>query len=226
MKEKFRHPQFSTKGLVAYYKLWAGLTSTASVFDYSQRDFAGIPTGTDIAPTYPGFKFNGTDDFIDVGNISANANTVTLWFNSDTQIDKTSTFETAIHVGSNANDRIVFGASTATLTDEIITILNADGARSGYTSASDIIAANEWHHLCCVWDGAKYLIYLDSIQKQNAINAAPSLLVASGVEIGRQNTSASYFGGSLADIAIFNISKSASEVKSIYELTKWRYLNN
>ncbi len=72
-------PQVNTVGLVAHYKLWAGLTSTGEVFDYSLGGATGTLTGTDIAPTYPGFSFNGTDDFIDVGNQGSGIKTVLLW---------------------------------------------------------------------------------------------------------------------------------------------------
>ncbi len=75
-------PQVNTVGLVAHYKLWAGLTTTASVFDYSLGGKPGAVTGTDIAPAYPGFSFNGTDDFIDVGNQGGAIKTVGLWLKS------------------------------------------------------------------------------------------------------------------------------------------------
>jgi len=214
----------STYGLIAYYKLFAGLTSTANVFDYSQNGNTGTPTGTDIAPSGDGFSFNGTDDWIDVGDISGNANTISMWFYSDTEISKSSTGVTPIHLGAaDATKRIGFGAETGLLTDEIITVLDSATGRSGYTSASDTIAANTWHHLCCVWDGSKYLIYLNSEQKQNAVNATPSLIAADQVEIGRKRTADRYFGGKIGEVMIFNVSKTAAEVKSIYELTRWRY---
>jgi hypothetical protein len=79
MKEKHRHPQFSTKGLVAHYKLQAGLTSTSEIFDYSLNGNTGTLSGTDIAPAYPGFSFNGTDDKITTASGSATIRTVLAW---------------------------------------------------------------------------------------------------------------------------------------------------
>lgn len=84
IKAEFLIPQISTVGLVAHYKLWAGLTAPGEVFDYSFGNKPGTVTGTDIVPTYPGFSFNGTDDFIDVGNQGGAIKTVALWlFNPD-----------------------------------------------------------------------------------------------------------------------------------------------
>ena len=82
IKPELLVPQVSTVGLVAHYKLWAGLTTTGEVFDYSLGGATGTITGTDITPAYPGFSFNGTDDFIDVGNQGGAIKTVGLWFKS------------------------------------------------------------------------------------------------------------------------------------------------
>lgn len=79
MKEKYRRPQISTVGLVAHYKLWAGLTTTGEVFDYSFGGATGTVTGTDIAPAYPGFSLNNTDDFIDIGTGPSAVNTIVIW---------------------------------------------------------------------------------------------------------------------------------------------------
>lgn len=84
MKERYRHPQFSTKGLVAYYKLFAGLTSTAKLFDYALGGFAGVPAGTDIAPAYPGFRFNGTDDNITFASGPSSVKTIVMWVKKET----------------------------------------------------------------------------------------------------------------------------------------------
>ncbi|KKM88447.1 hypothetical protein LCGC14_1258650 [marine sediment metagenome] len=79
IKPELLVPQVNTVGLVAHYKLWAGLTTAGEVFDYSLGGATGTVTGTDIAPTYPGFSFNGTDDFIDVGNQGGAIKTIGLW---------------------------------------------------------------------------------------------------------------------------------------------------
>ena len=81
MKKKYRHPEASDFGLVARYKLWAGNTGATTVFDYSLNGLVGTESGTDIKPAYPGFSFNGTDDFIDIGTGPSSAKTVVLWVN-------------------------------------------------------------------------------------------------------------------------------------------------
>ncbi len=82
MKTRFVEQQISTVGLVAHYKLWVGLTGATTVFDYSLGGATGTVTGTNIAPTYPGLSFNGTDDFIDVGNQGGAIKSVAVWLKS------------------------------------------------------------------------------------------------------------------------------------------------
>ncbi len=81
IKPELLVPQVNTVGLVAHYKLWAGLTTTTTVFDYSLNGFTGTVSGTNIVPAYPGFTFNDTDDVIDIGSGPGAVSTVLMWVN-------------------------------------------------------------------------------------------------------------------------------------------------
>ncbi len=74
-------PQVNTVGLVAHYKLWAGLTTTGEVFDYTLNGFTGIVNGPNIAPVYPGFSFDGSQDVIDIGTGPSSVKTILMWVN-------------------------------------------------------------------------------------------------------------------------------------------------
>ncbi len=141
MRPEMLIPQISTVGLVAYYKLWAGLTTTASVFDYSLGGKSGTPTGTDIAPAYPGFSFNGTDDFIDVGNQGSAIKTVVMW------IKPTTTIGTDYCIGFDGGTSFVFIA-TASIDTEGITGDKSyiDGVRS------EDVTAGKWQLSALTFD--------------------------------------------------------------------------
>ena len=64
------HPQINTVGLVGHWKLWDGLMTTGLVFDYTCRNHVGTlhDGGTTLVPTYPGFNFDGTDDYISIAD--------------------------------------------------------------------------------------------------------------------------------------------------------------
>ncbi len=70
-------PQINTVGLVAYYKLCAGLTTANIIFDYSFGGFVGTPTGA--FPVYPGFFFDGADDVIQVVTGPSSVSTIAMW---------------------------------------------------------------------------------------------------------------------------------------------------
>lgn len=105
------------------------------VFDYSLGGKPGTPTGTDIVPTYPGFSFNGTDDFIDIGNHDGLIRTVLLWVKptgiggNDYPIDLNGTDYLTIETGTLTKNGFAGGT----------TVLYTDGV-----AAATTITAN-WH---------------------------------------------------------------------------------
>lgn len=67
---KYLQPQVSTKGLFAHYKMWDGLMATGKIFDYTSTGKGGTLVDTDtpktLVPTYPGFNFTPTNDYISI----------------------------------------------------------------------------------------------------------------------------------------------------------------
>jgi hypothetical protein len=192
MREHLRHPQFSTVGLVAYYKLWAGLYDGTNVFDYSLNGFVGIPAGTDVEYAYPGFTFNGTDDSIDVAGDPTGVKTLMAWVKpddiagADYPLDLNDTDYMVISTGT----LILGGFSGSKLT-------YVDGV-----SGTDVTA--NWHLIA---------------------GTDPIGGNATSLTIGRKTTSP-FFAGKIGEVMLFDRVLSPAEIKSIYELTKWRYPNN
>jgi hypothetical protein len=196
MKERHRHPQFSTKGLVAYYKLWAGLTSTGSVFDYSQSGFTGATAGTDIAPAYPGFVFNGTDDEIFMTQGPGSVLTIVMWIKVD---------------DATAEDLIGIN---------LITYIEIDTGDVGSTG----------------FGGGSTVIYVDAVEA-TAISEADwhmiTLTNTVGVNadlgelrIGATDSEINFLNGKMGEVMLYDRALTPAEIKSVYELTKWRYPNN
>ncbi len=147
MKKKYRHPKPSDFGLVAWYKLWAGLVKPLTVFDYSQNGLTGTTTGTNIAPAYPGFSLNGTDDFIDIGTGPAAVSTVAMWFkpddvtaNTDYPIDLNGTdFLTVVNGTLTKNG---FAGGTAVLYTDGIATATTIGLTWHLIGITDTVAKN------------------------------------------------------------------------------------
>ncbi len=133
MDAKYLHQSPSTVGLVAHYKLWVGLTSPGKVFDYSLNGKTGALTGTDIAPAYPGFAFNGTDDFIDVGNQGSGIKSILLWLQIPNVVGN------KYPIDLNGTDYIAIDENSLTTGGFIGSTFYVDGI------AADDITANTWH---------------------------------------------------------------------------------
>jgi len=192
MKKRYRHPDTSDQNLVAYYKLWDGLNGATTVFDYSLNGLTGTVTGTNCAPAGNGFKFNGTDDFIDVGAGPNPTKTISIWLNQDDvagneyPIDLNGTDYLAVESGVVT----VYGLAGHTL------YVNGVSGTSGVTT----ITALTWNHI----------VVTDSTAND-----------ASDLDIGR--VTAAYFAGKISDVRLYSSVLTLPEIKSIYELTKWRY---
>ncbi len=150
MKTRFVQQQVPTKDMVAYYKLWYGLTGPTTVFDYSLGGATGTVTGTNIVPTYPAFSFNGTDDFIDVGNQGSATKTIAMWVNAtsiggnDYPIDLNGTDYISIESGTVTENG--FGGPETTYVD-------------GITGTA--IIAGTWHFIVLTHSIAKTASDLD-----------------------------------------------------------------
>lgn len=134
MEKKYIKPQFDTFGLVAHYKLWAGLTSTTVVFDYSLNGLTGVPQN-DAISAYPGFSLDGTGDSVDVGTGPSAVSTVALW------VKPTSVAGTDSLIDLNGTDflTIVTGTLAANGFTGGTTILYTDGV-----SAATTVTAGNW----------------------------------------------------------------------------------
>ena len=189
MKPRFVKPQISTVGLVARYKLWAGLTDATTVFDYSLGGKPGTPTGTDIAPAYPGFSFNGTDDFIDVGNQGSGIKSILLWLQIPNVVGN------KYPIDLNGTDYIAIDENSLTTGGFIGSTFYVDGI------AADDIIVNTWHLVGLTIATAK---------------------TASDLDIGRVEGQG-LFAGKIGETMLFDRVLSPAEIKSMYELTRWRY---
>ncbi len=189
IKPELLVPQINTVGLVAHYKLWAGLTTAGEVFDYSLGGNTGTVTGTDIAPAYPGFAFNGTDDFIDVGNQGGAIKSICLWLQSPDVVSA------SFPLDLNGIDLFKMEAGE----------LDAQGF-AGHTAYIDgiagvVVSNDTWHCVGLTISTAK---------------------TASDFDIGRAEGQG-LFTGKIDEVMLFDRELSAADMKSIYELSRWRY---
>lgn len=224
MQEKYRKPQISTVGLVARYKLWAGLTDGSTVFDYSLGGNIGIVTGA--VPAYPGILFDASDDEINCGSDStiddlfAGGGTFACWLLSNGR-------------GENNVGRVVDKTEWRLRSINDAATLQFRQAFTGEDGEWEFsLTAGVWQHIVIAYDnvlGANDpTVYINGVSVNVSEEQAPgsdtaTSDVASNLIIGDAASSAESWDGKIGETMLFDRELTAAEVKSIYELTKWRY---
>jgi len=212
---RYIRPQVNTVGLVGHYKLWAGLTSAALVFDYSLNGNDGVVSGSDIEPVYPGFSFNNSDDLINCGNDSSlqfsTTFSVSAWINA-TSLTNFDSIVTKTDAGFNNGWSVYWNSNV------IRFVINA-GANIATVAFTE---TGVWHHVAVTYDGATMRIYLDGVAGTPKSFAGSVTDNTNDVQIGLR-AGGSAWDGKIGEVMIFNVDKAAAEIKSIYEITRWRY---
>ena len=224
MKQRFVQQQVPTKDMVAYYKLWYGLTTAGEVFDYSLNGNLGTVTGA--VPAYPGFLFDASDDEINCGsdssidNLFAGGGTFACWLLSSGR-------------GENNAGKVVDKSQwvlfsvTDTTTLEFDQAFTGDGGEWTFS-----ITAGVWQHVAIVYNnnlGANDpTVYIDGVSVSVSEGQAPGSDTATSdaaadLIIGDAANSLASWDGKIGDTMLFSVALSAAEAKSIFEITRERY---
>lgn len=232
MRMRFIQPQVSTKGLIGHWKLHEG-----TAFDYSIGGKTGTESGTTYFYDYPGIDLAGADEHIIVSDHAdfspvLTAFSVSGWINMDT--GATANFIVASKGVLNTKGEWLFYSNAASkiallIIDETGNPPVADCYIGRYYNTA--LSANTWYHVACTYSGgttsAGIKVYLDGTRvddtngQNNQANFVQVRNDTADVHIGRYG--AFYSNGTIDDVMIFNVEKSAAEIKSIYEVTRRRY---
>ena len=223
---RYLQPQVSTKGLLAHWKLRDG-----SAFDYSLNNHHGTLKGT-AAYKYPGVDLDGNSDYIEVADhvdftpiLTPFSISMWAYMHSATYFVWASKWD----VGANQEWCMFTG------TQKRIHIRMYDDSENAYVgrqyNTSLASYENQWTHFIVTYDGGTLSsgikIYLNGNRVDDTDSESnPGLFVAvenlnHDVWIGRYSDK--YSNGLIDDVMIFNVKKSAAEIKSIYEVTRQRY---
>ena len=162
-------------------------------------------------PTYDGTGLSfGGDDYVNVGNIGKEMRTLQIVFYTGSVINKDSVSQCLVNTGATTGF-INLGATTALLTNEIISIGDAEIGRNGWCSNTDSISIG-WHILEIVWNVNKYRIILDGIEKQITTANQILILLINSLQLGRMSNNSAFFNGKQAEIFISDRSLTDAEL--------------
>lgn len=226
MKPKFIEPQVNTVGLIGHWKLYEG-----TVFDYSLNGRAGTLTGTSPTYQYPGVDLPGADEHITIDDDIAfspilSPLTVSAWVNMD---DATDFVIASKYVTGDTTREWVLQTQNADLLLFLVYDETNDKSVARYYNSALTNFQGTWIHVVGTYSGgttdASVKVYFNGTQIDDTDLGAAVFVscrnTAAIVDIG--NLDGNYANGKIDDVMIFNVEKSAAEIKSIYEVTRGRY---
>ena len=155
-------------------------------------------------------SFDGTDEFIDTTFVSNyDVFTISAWIN--------------VNTGGIGTNRVIFDGRDDT-NDGILFFIGSDekiSLRINSVQVNDpsTITPNVWHHIVGTNDGSTGKLYLNGVQiNTNNTSGTTISNITNNAMIGAKSFSStvSHFNGEISEIAFYNKSLSASEVKTIY----------
>lgn len=233
------HAQVNNVDMVLHYKMWDGLVTTTSpsVFDYSLNGHVGTLFDTDapatptLIPTYPGFDFDGDNDYIEIADHAdftpaLTPFSISAWINIHNSVD----FGIAIKgiQGIDAEWAFALG-NDEKLTFYLYKQSTAKHILTKYNTA--LTAYNDtWIYVVATYDGgilaSGLRLYLNGTRVDDTTSASGDF---TGVEACGYDPRLGFLGpsdyanGLIGNVMIWNKELTAVEAKNIYEITQWRY---
>ena len=216
-------PASEEKGLVAYWPVDEG--SGKVIGDISGNGNTGTLKNGPSWGAGSGLKFDGVNDYVDVGSIEITGKAMTLsaWFWSDDLANCSSKYHDC---------RIISKATGTTEQDHYFMVstikkgsntrlrfrLKTNGTTKTLIASSGNIVENQWVHVAAVYDGASMRLYKDGVEVGKTSKSG-TITNKSGVScwIGGNPPSATArpWDGQIDDVAIYS---RALTVKEIQEL--------
>lgn len=176
------------------------------------------------------FSFDGTDDYIDFGNIlnfeRTDSFSIECWFKRD----RSGVSEFLIAKQESSGNLRGYSVLLPSSDDFITVVLRSQNTTSARLIVDNLTAVTDtnWHQTVITYDGSSntsgILIYLDGIDdtgiKQNTLSA--TIITSTPLQIGARNDGNS-FDGNIASTHIYNRALSANEVLHNYNALKDRF---
>ena len=192
----------------------SGTTATDTVSNVNGT----LTNGTTFSNSNKGiFDFDGTNDYIDCGSISAinSSSTVSVsYWGKKTASNKYSL------IGSQMSSTNGFWLTWWHDGNVYCSFRNGNISYAGYALSFD----TNWHHFVGVYNGSSIKIYIDSILQATSTTSIPTSLSSTGgndFNIGYLQSQ--YTDGNIGPVQIYNRALSSTEVLHNYNALKPRF---
>lgn len=220
---------FLSDGLVGYWKMddaavdTEGESSTDSSGNgntgtlYGDNGVGDNGTGMNCTASGKfgtGCNFDGTDDYVNLGNssiLNPTRITITAWikFNSIPYTNQ-------IAIDRSASYRLIDPDVNSSKLSARFATTNVNWG-NGTLAGNTTLSANTWYHVAFTYDGSYARVWLNGIE-DGSVAASGDLVTANGNNIiGNYNDLIQYwFNGSIDDVRIYNRALSGAEVSQLY----------
>lgn len=184
---------------------------------------------------YGSIVFDGVDDYTTGSLSSPTVGCISMWINSNSLIDASSTGKTIIQLRWNGvfdtEWYILVGGGTSLLTNEYITVVDTTGsnARTGVTDGGSLLA-NTWYNLVFNSESGKYQIYVNTVLKNISTFGGGVSTLTNGNRVSiaalvrtPEQANALFFDGKISNVQLYSNSLTTSQIQQNYNATKTRY---
>lgn len=227
-------PTGTDTSLKGYWSFNGQDVSGTTAFDRSGAGNNGTltsgPTKT-IGKLGQGLSFDGSDDYVTIPDSSALSSTASLTVSLWVKVTGTVTGNLrglAIKSASAQRSWGIFTTTTGGVRFYIASSSLDGGSNFGESSGGSIVQ-NEWAHVVAVFDGSgvsdatRAKVYINGIQQSMTFTGTIAASLAdttAPVELGQVAYAHSMLPGLLDEVRIYNSALTASEVQTLYNLTK------
>lgn len=206
----------NTNGLMGCWKL--DETSGTTAADSSGLSHNGtLSNGPawDTGKVNGCLNFDGTDDYVNVGNPTDLQITGAMTLSSWVYIDSVTNSGRIITKQGNSGAR---GWSLNVESGGYAAFQVAPSATTLAIVSSDTLPTNQWVHLTGVYDpGVSMKIYVNGVLNNTNTTSIPNAQYNSSqnVNIGRRPSAANYFDGKIDEVKVFNTALNTSEIADL-----------
>ena len=215
-------PQYAS--IVGYWKM------NGTVTDEKGSNNCTIVDGGGAAPSYPtaklsqGIRMDGANDYLNCGTSTSHDLNVGAW-GGWFKLNTTASIQRLLikRQGGNYAYELFFIAADNTFRGTVRV-----GAASHLATGSAVPAiANKWYHVMANYDGATLIVYVNGVQAGSQTSPAGNIdtnntgTLAWGAD--PISPTSFTFNGDMDDVAVWNVSLSATEIKQIYNRQRAKY---
>jgi hypothetical protein len=183
----------------------------------------GVTTGVAGKGGLEAMSFDGTDDYITLGDLpeieGAAEWSVSLWLKYDSGMED----------GSNYG---IFWLTDGDYTSRAGIRFGQDGNKLGFTGSNDgnsndpvvgvkysNLSSGVWYHLVGVYSGSNYYFYVNGIEKANAsANNTTSPAFANPPKLGMTDDWGAKLDGKLTDVRVYSRALTSAEIQTLYKM--------